>query len=150
MEYGGVCSSEGEDACRKGANSAYLAAEYKKSMNGEVNRADKSRYTEQVNSGVLTTASLRGRKRISRHLRMSRNKWEGDNEKTKQINADVKWQQSLGITAKRLLFSLSLKKAQEMEGKIGPLVSEGRREQLPLVGYRSCNLDLCYGRGGRI
>jgi len=52
-------------------------------MNGDVNQADKSRYTEQVSSGVLTTVSPRGRKRISRHLRMSRNKWEGDNEKTK-------------------------------------------------------------------
>lgn len=83
MDYGGVCSSKGEDACGKGANSAHLAAGYKKSMNGDVNQADKSRYTEQVSSGVLTTVSPRGRKRISRHLRMSRNKWEGDNEKTK-------------------------------------------------------------------
>jgi len=77
-------------------------------MNGDMNQADKSRYTEQVSGGVLTTASLRGRKRISRHLRMSRNKWEGDNEKTKQIDVNVKWQQSLCITASRLLFSLSL------------------------------------------
>lgn len=74
-------------------------------MNGDVNRADKSRYTEQVSSGVLTTASPRGRKRISRHLKMSRNKWEGDNEKTKQINADVKWQQSLCITAETSFLS---------------------------------------------
>lgn len=80
----------------------------KKSMNGDVNQADKSRYTEQVSGGVLTTASLRGRERISRHLRMSRNKWEGDNEKTKQINVNVKWQQSLCIIARRLLFPLSL------------------------------------------
>lgn len=77
-------------------------------MNGDVNQADKSRYTEQVSGGVLTTASLRGRERISRRLRMRRNKWEGDNEKTKQINVTVKWQQSLCIIARRL-FSFTLK-----------------------------------------
>lgn len=109
MEYRGVCSSKPEDACGRGANSAHLAAGYEKSMNRDVNQVDKSRYTEQVSAGVLTTASLRGRERISRHLRMSRNKWEGDNEKTKQINVNVKWHQSLCITARRLLFSFTLK-----------------------------------------
>lgn len=108
MEYRGICSSKAEDAREKGANSVHLAAGYEKSMNEDVNQADKSRYTEQVSGGVLTTASLGERERISRHLRMSRNKWEADNEKTKQINVNVKWQQSLCITARRLLFSLSL------------------------------------------
>lgn len=108
MEYRGICSSKAEDACGRVANNAHFAVGYEKSMNGDVNQAYKSRYTEQVSGGVLTTASLRGRERIRRHLRMSRNKWEGDNEKTKQINVNVKWQQSLCITARRLLFSLSL------------------------------------------
>lgn len=107
MEYRGICSSKAEDAHGRGANTNHLAASYEKSMNGDVNQADKSRYPEQVSGGVLTTASLRGRERISRHLRVSKNKWEGDNEKTKQINVNVKWQQSLCITARRLLFSLS-------------------------------------------
>lgn len=70
-----------------------------------------SRYIKIYGAGKLwslATASPRGRKRISRHLRTSRNKWERDNEKTRQINVNVKWQQSLRITAKRLL-SLALK-----------------------------------------
>lgn len=35
---------------------AHLAVGYEKSMNRDVNQADKSRYTEQVSGGVLTTA----------------------------------------------------------------------------------------------